>query len=56
MHVIDEEGRIDEKQPPIATGYYKVNKYILENSLVDVDISLMSANQMVGTLKSMDFV
>ena len=36
----------------IATGYYKVNKYLLENDLIEIDISLIDANMAVGSLKS----
>lgn len=36
----------------LATGFYKANKYLLENSLVDIEVSMMSASQIAGTLKS----
>lgn len=54
MHELEEDGRLSEKKP-VATGFYKVNKYLLENSLVEVDLSMMNANQIVGTLKSTIF-
>ena len=53
MHEFDENGVLNDKV--IATGYYKVNKTLVENSMIETEISLMNSNQMVGCLKSRDF-
>ena len=39
----------------LATSYYKVNKSLLENSLIHIDLSLISSHQIIGSLKSIQF-
>lgn len=51
LYELEEDGRMNENKL-LATGFYKANKYLLENSLVDIEVSMMSANQIAGTLKS----
>lgn len=53
VHDFNEYGDLNEKR--IATGYYKVNKSLLENDLVEVDLSLIESNLAIGSLKSIYF-
>lgn len=46
----NEFGVLNEKS--LATGYYKVNKSLLENDLVEVDLSLIDSNLAIGSLRS----
>ena len=50
VHEFDENGVLNDKV--IATGYYKVNKTLMDNSMIETEISLMNSNLMVGCLKS----
>ena len=50
LYEIDDDGKLNDKI--IATGYYKVTKPLLENSLIDIELSLLSSNQIIGSLKS----
>jgi hypothetical protein len=36
----------------VATSYLKANKNLLENSVMDFELSLLNSNQMIGSLKS----
>lgn len=47
---IDDDGKVNEAKCR-ATGYYKVNKSLIDNSVMDVDVSLLSSNQIVGSIK-----
>jgi hypothetical protein len=53
IHEIEKDGSLNENY--IATGYFRVNKSLLDNSIVEVDISLLNNNQISGTLKSKNF-
>jgi hypothetical protein len=50
LHEIDDDGKVGEKI--IATSYFKVSKALTENSIVEVDLSLLNSNQIIGSLKS----
>lgn len=39
-------------EKPVATGYYKVNRSLLENELIEVDLSLIDSNAVMGSLKT----
>lgn len=49
IHELDEFNKPSEKY--LATSYFKVNKSIFESSLIEADLSLLNANQIVGSLK-----
>lgn len=40
------------RDKPVATSYYKVNKSLVENCLIDIDLSLLDAQQIIGSLKA----
>jgi hypothetical protein len=40
------------KEKPVAIGYYKVNRSLLENDLIEVDLSLINADCAIASLKS----
>jgi hypothetical protein len=40
------------KEKPVAIGYYKVNRSLLENDLIEVDLSLINSNFAIANLKS----
>ena len=47
------EPAVKKKATAVTSGFFKVSKALLDNSIVDVDISLLSKdNRIVGTLKS----
>jgi glycerophosphocholine phosphodiesterase GPCPD1 len=50
VYEFEENGTLNDKT--IATGYFKVNKALLDNSVIETDISLMNSNEMVGCLKT----
>lgn len=50
VHELDEFGKQSEIY--LATGYFKVNKTLLESSLTEVDVSLLNTSQIVGSLKA----
>lgn len=54
IHEIDENSKINEKY--LATGYFKVNKSLIDNSLLEIDMSLLSSNQIVGSLKGISII
>lgn len=47
---LDEMDKISNKI--IATSYYKVNKSLIDNCLIDIDLSLLDSQQIIGSLKA----
>ncbi len=50
VYEFNESGVMNENY--LATSYYKINKSLLENSLIETDLSLLNSHQIVGSLKS----
>lgn len=50
VYELDEYGKPSDKY--LATGYFKVNRLLLESSIMEVDVSLLNSNQIVGSLKT----
>ena len=46
---VKESGAICDQT--VATSYYKVNKSLIENCLIDIDLSLLDSQQIIGSLK-----
>lgn len=36
----------------LATGYFKINRTVIESSVMEMEISLLNSNQIVGSLKT----
>lgn len=47
---VKESGAICDQT--VATSYYKVNKSLIENCLIDIDLSLLDSQQIIGSLKA----
>lgn len=50
IYEFNDSGVLNEKQ--IATSFYKVNKSLIENCLIDIDLSLLDQQQIIGSLKA----
>jgi len=46
---LEEDGRQNGKH--LATSYFKVNKSLIDESLIECDLSLLDSNQIVGSLR-----
>ena len=50
IYELKSNGSVSDKL--VATSYYKVNKALTENCLIDIDLSLLKDQQVVGSLKA----
>lgn len=51
IYEFDDSGFID-RQKLLGTCYYKVNNSLIENCLIDIDLSLLDGQQIIGSLKA----